>query len=185
MRIRNTNTQWGTIQQAFHWIVVVAVLCQLAVGFIFADLSPQSLLRASLFPIHTSLGLSILGLMLARLLWRGANPVPALPDTLRPWQKRLARANHGLLYLLLIGLPMGGYLLVSAHGHSIPFFGHELPPVIPENKPLQGTALFLHVTGAFILIGLVALHVAAALRHEWLLKDGVLRRMAPFFARRE
>jgi cytochrome b561 len=180
MQIRNTKSSWGAVTQVLHWLVVLAVLCQLTLGFVLGSLSSEAPLWAQLFPLHTTLGLSILSLMVLRLLWRVANPVPELPDTLAPWQKMLARANHWLFYVLLIGLPIGGYLLVSAHGSPIPFFGAQLPAAIPESESLQSRIGTLHATGAFVLIALMLLHVAAALRHAWLLKDGVLRRMTPF-----
>ena len=180
MQIRNTKSSWGAVTQVLHWLVVLAVLCQLTLGFVLGSLSSEAPLWVRLFPVHTTFGLSIFSLMVLRLLWRVANPVPELPDTLAPWQKRLARTNHWLFYILLIGMPIGGYLLVSAHGHPVPFFGAQLPAAIPESKALQGPIMTLHEIGAFVLIALIVLHVAAALRHALLLKDGVLRRMTPF-----
>jgi cytochrome b561 len=180
MQIRNTKQRWGVVTQTLHWLVVLAVLCQLTLGFVLGSVSSETPFWAELFPVHTTLGLSIFMVMVLRLLWRIANPVPELPNTLMPWQKKLARANHGLFYILLIGLPIGGYFLVSAHGHSVPFFGTQLPAAIQENEALQSRLGTMHAVGAFVLIVLVVFHVAAALRHAWLLKDGVLRRMTPF-----
>ncbi len=180
MQIRNTKSSWGAVTQVLHWLVVLAVLCQLTLGFVLGSLSSDAPLWVRLFPFHTTLGLSIFLVMALRLLWRLANPVPGLPDTLAPWQKRLARATHWLFYILLIGLPISGYLLVSAHGSPVPFFGAQLPAVIQKSEVLQSRISMLHETGAFVLITLIVLHVAAALRHALVLKDGVLRRMMPF-----
>lgn len=179
MQIRNTEQRWGAVTQTLHWLVALAVLAQLILGFALASLSGDAPGWIRLLPLHTTLGLSVLGLMVVRLLWRIANPVPLLPDTLSPWQKRLARTNHWLFYVLLIGLPLGGYLLVSAMGHRVPYFGVELPAALASNDPLARQIWIMHATGAFVLIALVALHVGAALRHAWLLRDGVLRRMTP------
>jgi cytochrome b561 len=119
--------------------------------------------------------------MVARLGWRIINPVPSLPDsTMNSWQQKLAHANHWLLYLMLIGLPLGGYMMVSLYGQPVPFFGAELPPILPENQELAGKVKTMHSLGAALIVVLVALHIAAALRHGYVLKDGVLQRMAPF-----
>jgi cytochrome b561 len=113
-------------------------------------------------------------------LWRLGNRVPLLPDTLPPWQKWLAHANHWLFYILLVGLPIAGYLVVSARGHSVPFFIWQLPPAIGKNEQLASLIMTLHASGAVALTVLIVLHVSAALRHALLLRDGVLRRMTPF-----
>jgi len=177
MNIRNTEREWGLIQLALHWALAVAAISQLVVGFRFGDLPEEDPSRANLFAIHTSLGLSIFVVMLFRLYWRLTNPVPVLPGTLSPMEKRLARANHWLFYVLLIGLPVGGYLTVSAEGHSIPFYGGELPPLLPESEALAEIIETAHVLGASLLAILIIVHVLAALRHAFMLRDGTLRRM--------
>lgn len=179
MGARNTFERWGSVQQAFHWTIAVLVITQLVVGFWFADLPKTDPQRGTLFGIHTSLGVTLLVLMLIRLGWRLANPVPSLPDTLSPLQKRLAHATHWLFYLLVIGMPIGAYIAVNANGHAVPFFGASLPILIGENKGLASFFIGAHVVGAFTLTALAALHVAAALRHEFMLKDNTLRRMTP------
>lgn len=117
--------------------------------------------------------------MLVRFAWRQANPVPDLPDTLKPFEKGIAIATHWAFYLLLIGLPIGGYLMVNAHGSAVPFFGGQLPRLIGKSEVANEVFDFLHVWGAYALMGLIALHAAAALRHEFVLKDNTLRRMTP------
>jgi cytochrome b561 len=132
-----------------------------------------------LFGVHATLGLVIFLVMLTRFVWRQANPVPALPDTLKPYEKRIALANHWAFYALITGLPFAGYLIVNAHGFAVPFFGIELPKLLQKNESFADAFLLLHVGGAFVLIALILLHVAAALRHEFVLGDNTLRRMTP------
>jgi cytochrome b561 len=180
MQIRNTRQRWGGVTQTLHWLVVLLVLSQLTVGFTLGDLPQNDPLAPKLFPVHTTLGISIFLIMVLRLLWRLGNRVPLLPDTLPPWQKWLAHANHWLFYILLIGLPIGGYLVVSGHGHPVPFFIWQLPPVIGKSERLANLIMILHASGAVVLTVLIVLHVSAALRHALLLRDGVLRRMTPF-----
>jgi cytochrome b561 len=179
MQIGNSHRVWGVVHQAMHWLVVVAVIAQLTLGFTFHDLPSTDPRKGPLFAAHATLGLIILIVMLVRLAWRQAHPVPKLPVTLSATEKKIAIANHWAFYLLLIGLPLGGYLLVNARGHSVPFFGAELPAVLAKNEFLSGLIFFVHAGGAFLLIALIVLHVAAALRHELVLKDNTLRRMTP------
>ncbi|MGC1952966.1 MAG: cytochrome b [Gammaproteobacteria bacterium] len=179
MHVTNTPYRWGAVQQTLHWFIVIAAITQLTLGFTFASLPESNSVRGTVFGAHATVGLIILAVMLARLIWRLSNPVPELPETLKPWEKRLARSTHWLLYLLLISMPIGGYLLVNAHGHDVPFFGTELPALIPANETLEEIIEVIHVAGAFSIIGLVILHVAGALRHEFILKDNTLRRMTP------
>ncbi len=125
MQVGNTTRQWGAVQQAFHWTIGILVIAQLIVGFWFGSLEPTDPSRGTMFGIHTSLGVTLLVLMLARLGWRVSHPVPVLPDTLSAMQKRLAHATHWLFYILVIGMPAGAYIAVNAHGHTVPFLRAE------------------------------------------------------------
>lgn len=179
--METTNVKgWSGGQRVLHWLIAAAALSQLYVGFTFGDMARDNPERADLFAIHASLGLSIMVAMLLRLWWRLSHPVPPLPSTLRPIERRLARANHWAFYVLLIGLPIGGYLMVGAEGYRIPFYGTSLPPLTGENEGLADAIELIHVGGATVLSLLIILHVVAALRHEFLLRDNVLRRMLGF-----
>lgn len=179
MQIQNTDRRWGAVQKALHWLVVVAVISQLSLGFVFANLPENDPRGGTYFVAHATLGLSILVLMLVRFIWRQRNSVPVLPDTLKPWQKRIALLNHWAFYLLLVGLPIGGYLMVNAHGFAVPYFSVRLPVLLSKNDALADVFMSLHIGGAILLIALILLHVAAALRHHFILKDDRLRRMTP------
>ncbi|MBL27636.1 MAG: cytochrome B [Rhodospirillaceae bacterium] len=168
---------WSGVQRGLHWLIAVAVVGQLWIGFTFGDMAEEEPRRADLFAIHASLGLSILLAMLFRLYWRVTHPVPGLPTTLQPVERCIARGTHWAFYALLIGLPVGGYLMVGAGGNNIPFYGAELPPATGENEGLSGAAEAAHGAGATLLSLLIILHIAAALRHEFMMRDNVLRRM--------
>lgn len=178
----NSSERWGLVQQSLHWLMVVLVVAQLLVGMTFGGTPVDDPLWQNLFVVHGTLGFSILMVMAARLIWRVTHPVPALPNSLTSWQQKLARANHWLLYLMLIGLPIGGYMMVSLYGQQVPFFGWDLPPILPENQELAVQVKTMHSLGAGLIVVLLTLHIAAALRHGYVLKDGVLQRMAPFLS---
>lgn len=180
MQTENTEQQWGIIQQTLHWTVVLAVAIQLVLGFNLWRMTPGNPQWDRTLPIHAGVGLTILVLMLFRLYWRRKHAVPKLPDTLSPAEKALAHATHYGLYGLLIAMPIVGYFLVSAHGQPVPFFNAQLPALIGENETLQYSLRGMHILGAITLVLLLAMHVVAALRHAWSLRDGVMERMVPF-----
>ncbi len=100
-----------------------------------------------------------------------------------PTEKWLAHANHWTFYVLLITMPIVGYLLASASGNPVYFFNAEIPALIEKNQLLQYSLRGLHFAGALVLIILMAVHVSAAMRHLWVRRDGVIQRMAPFLRR--
>lgn len=180
MQTANTEQQWGSIQRSLHWVIVVAVATQLVVGFNLWRMTPDHSQFGAIMPIHAGVGLLILFVMLFRLFWRWSHPVPKLPDTLTPLQKSLAHLTHLSLYALLITMPIVGYLLVSASGNPVPFFNAQLPAVLEPSERLAYAFRGLHLLGGITLVSLLALHIPAAMRHAWVLRDGVMERMSPF-----
>jgi cytochrome b561 len=179
MTFRNTPQRWGHIAQLLHWLIVVLIIVQFTLGLWAHDL-PVSRLKVGLLKYHKSVGITILALAIIRLAWRWLNPTPRLPDTLKPYERSLARVTHALLYLLLFAQPLTGLLMSSARGFPVSWFGFfQLPDLVPKNRALYEALLTTHGTLATLLAAVVALHVAAALKHHFVLKDDVLRRMLP------
>ncbi len=128
---------------------------------------------------HFMLGLSVLTLALVRVAVRvshRAPPITPQPPALQQWA---SKAVHLALYGLMIGMPLAGWAILSARGAPVPFFGLELPPILPSNKPLAGQIKEIHETAGTIGYWLIGLHAAAALAHHYLWKDDTLRRMLP------
>ena len=183
MAIRNTTRRWGAVAQSLHWLIAVFILAQFTLAWLFDDL-PAGAKKLTLLARHKSIGITILMLALVRLGWRWANPTPTLPDTLKPYERRLARFTHVLLYVLLLAVPLTGWLMSSARGFPVSWFGFfQLPDLIGKDKARYDLLVATHTTLAWILGGVVALHVGAALKHHFFLKDDVLRRMLPGTAR--
>jgi cytochrome b561 len=181
--LHNTTERWGTLQQLLHWGVVALVLMQLLVGMTLARTPPENPAWQSLMPFHASIGIGILITMLVRLVWRLRNPVPELPDTLTPREKQLAHMTHWLLYVTLISIPIVGWLTINAFGQSPTVLGFDLPALIAADRELGAELKTWHSAGVAVLGALLTLHIGAALRHGYVLKDGVLNRMAPFMER--
>jgi cytochrome b561 len=165
---------------ALHWLVAALVFGQLALGWWMVDLpkSPPGL-RAGWFNFHKSIGLTIGLLMLARLWWRARHRPPALPESLPRWQVLAARANHALLYACLLLMPLSGYLGSVFSGYPIKYFGIVLPQWGWASPALKELFSALHFATVCVLMALIALHVAAALKHLLINRDGVFARMWP------
>jgi cytochrome b561 len=150
-------------------------------------LTPGSSLQFDIYQLHKSLGITVLVLSMARLLWRLANPPPALPSTLRRWEAALARVTHIGFYVLMIALPLSGWMMVSASVWNIPavVFGLFTLPHLPvlgtlqDKKPVEDALKEVHEALAIGIFVLLLLHVAAALKHHFVLHDDTLARMLP------
>ena len=180
MAIRNTTDRWGAFAQLLHWVIVVLLIVQVTLASLADDL-PLGMKKLALLARHKSFGITILALAVIRLLWRWMNPTPPLPGTLKPYERALANFTHAALYILLFAMPLTGWTMSSARGFPVSWFGFiQLPDLVPKNKPLYDALLATHQTLAWVLYVVVALHVLAALKHHFMLKDNVLRRMLPF-----
>ncbi|WP_375465520.1 cytochrome b [uncultured Methylobacterium sp.] len=174
-----------------HWLIAVAVLALLAIGLAMthADLAPMR--RFQLYQGHKSVGITVLLLSLLRLGWRFSHRPPPLPAALPRIERRGAHAVHGLLYGLILGMPLVGWALVSASPFNIPtvLYGvvswPHLPVLgsLPDKAAVEAGLKLVHASGAWLLIALFLLHAGAALRHHLILRDDTLWRMLPVFSR--
>jgi cytochrome b561 len=180
MALRNTPHRWGVVAQLLHWTIVVLIIVQFTLAELADDL-PAGLKKLTLLARHKSVGITILMLAALRLAWRWTNPTPQLPDTLKPHERALARFTHFMLYALLFAQPLSGWMMSSARGFPVSWFGYfQLPDLVPKSKPLYDALITTHHTLAWVLVAVVVLHVAGALKHHFVLRDNVLRRMLPF-----
>jgi cytochrome b561 len=184
MRPLDTKTavqavRYGATAIALHWLVALLLLCGAAMGLYMVglELSPAKL---KLYSWHKWVGVSIFLVALVRVLWRLTHPAPPPPASLPAWQQRAAWQTHALLYLLLFAIPLSGWLMSSALGVQVVYFGVlPLPDLVQKDKVLGEQLKLLHLSLNVTLLLLVALHVAAALKHHLLDRDDVLRRMLP------
>ncbi|HEY6864516.1 MAG TPA: cytochrome b/b6 domain-containing protein [Burkholderiales bacterium] len=171
---------WDGLAKAFHWVMAVLIFVQIALGLMAANwhLSPTQI---RLFFWHKSIGMLILALLALRLAWRLAGRAPALPADMPAWERAAAHASHALLYLLMVALPVTGWLVNSAA--NIPFrvfYLVPLPPIVAPDKALADDLAWVH-RGLFVLLALVLVaHIGAALRHHFVKRDDVLARMLPW-----
>lgn len=180
MVLRNTQSAYGSVARTLHWLVAALLLVQFPLGFIGADL-PLGLDRLIILSRHKALGMTLLLLVLLRLLWRQANPAPALPPATSMIERRLARAVHLSFYVLLLLLPTLGWIGSSASNLSVSWFGwFVFPDLVATNPALAKLAKACHAALAWLLLAFIGLHVAAVLRHKFVHRDDVLARMLPW-----
>lgn len=171
--------RWGPVSQALHWISAALLVAIAAIGLTMEDL-PNTPDKIRIYALHKSLGLTLLAVVLLRLAWRWTRPVPADVPGLSTWMRRTAAAVHWSLYAMMLAMPLTGWLLNSAEGFPLQWFGlFNLPPLAAEGEDLADLAGDLHENGFWVLVLLTAGHVMAALYHQFFLGDGTLQRMLP------
>ncbi len=162
-----------------HWLIAVLIFGLFPVGLYMSDLalSPRKL---ELYAWHKWFGLTVLLLVVLRVLWRLTHRPPPLPDSVPRWQAHAAEALHKLLYLLIVAIPLSGWALSSAAGVQVVWWGVlPLPNLLAPDHALAHRLAELHETLNFTMAAVVAAHVGAALKHQFVDRDGVLLRMLP------
>lgn len=178
-RPRAPAPDWNAAAKSFHWGIAALILLQFVLGWLAASwrLSPTKL---DLFVWHKSIGMLILALVVLRLLNRLATRAPALPAGMPAWERAAARASHVLLYGLMLALPLSGWIVSAAAGVPFRIFWRlPLPAIVGPDRQTAEFAAAVHFALGIALVGLLVLHIGAALRHHFAQRDEVLTRMLP------
>lgn len=175
----STSTGYSAPAKLAHWLIALLILAAFPLGLYMHDL-PLSPEKLRLYSYHKWIGMTVLLLFLPRLVWRFVRqPPPLLPAPI--WQLRVAEATHWLLYLLMAAVPVSGWLMSSAKGFQLVYLGLlPIPDLIGKDKALAETLAAVHSSLAWVLIVLIGIHIAAALKHHFIDRDTTLRRMLPF-----
>jgi cytochrome b561 len=187
MKIRNDAESWGWPARVLHWAVAALIVFLLGLGFYMANFVDDLFERFALTQTHKSWGFIVFALGLARMGWRLANPVtPRDPEGVRPWEATAARLTHVAFYALMALMPLSGWLMSSAsplqdtYGiENRVFDWFVLPdPFVPGSQTLEAVFHGVHFWGGVTLAALLAVHAGAALKHHFIARDTVLRRMS-------
>jgi cytochrome b561/polyisoprenoid-binding protein YceI len=182
LQLKNSADRWGGVAKLFHWVVVILIVTQFVLAN-KAESLPLGMAKLGMLARHKSVGITILGIALLRLLWRFANRnSPPLPPNLRAHERILAYLTHHGLYLLLFALPLTGWAMSSAKNYPVSWFGigGALPNLVAPDEALFETLRTTHGVLAGVLFWLAVLHIGAALWHHFVRKDTILKRMLPF-----
>ena len=173
--------RYGTIAILFHWLVALLIIGAFTMGVVMTDMPGITPTKLKYYSWHKWAGVTILALAALRLLWRLTHLPPAYPLSMPKWQKSAANALHGMLYVLMFAVPLSGYFYTLSSGYPVVYFGVlELPVLIGPNPELKPLLKSVHYWLNMTLLASVLIHVAAALKHHFIDRDGVLRRMLPF-----
>ena len=178
MRTRPEMTaHYSRVAMWFHWTIAVLVIINLAIGLLHDAIGGM--------PAHKAIGLTVLALTVGRVAWRLAHRPPPLPAHTPAWERGAAHATHWALYLLLLAMPITGWMMVSgaATRRPLTWFGLFDLPYLPVGPAAGDAGHAAHGLLGWLMLALVVLHIAAALRHWLILRDGVFGRMAPALER--
>lgn len=174
------STKYSLTMRVLHWLIALLILGMIGVGWYMAGLPDEDPVKYDIYPVHKSIGITLLGLIVLRLLVRFVSPIPKLPNELAGWEKVLTKTTHFLLYLLMLLVPISGYLMSDFAGFPVEWFGIDVPGFVPDNMDNSENALSAHGILPYILLGLVILHILGSLKHRFIDKDkntDVLKRM--------
>lgn len=179
MPLRTEPTRWGAVAKTFHWVIALAILGNGVFGLLM-DLASTPMQKINWLALHKSIGLTVLALALLRILWRWGDGRPREEPAPR-WQQWAAHAVHLLLYVLIVALPLSGWWFNSVTGKPLQWFKlFNLPPLVAADHALRHTAHAVHEYLFWFLLLVLVAHVGAALKHHFIDRDDVLRRMWPF-----
>jgi len=169
----STTARYNRIQIILHWLIAAILIGMIGLGLFMVELPKESELpageesvRAFYFLLHKSMGITVAMLIVLRIVWRLTHKAPPLPTEIPKWQQKAASTVHGLLYLLMLAVPFSGFMQSIYSKYSTKFWGLPLPRLAEADPVLRESFSQLHVCLAFTLIALIALHIAAAIKHR-------------------
>lgn len=176
----NAQTKYSGVAMLLHWLIAVLVIVSWRIVESAEGVSREA--RGEIMGNHFAIGVVIFVLVTLRLIWRQMNPPPPAPSGHAPWERTLARIVHFAFYALLLVMPIAGWIAMSSNGGTISIWGlFELPRLpVPEDRALGRQIFELHALAGKTLLILVLVHIAGALKHTLIDKDGTLFRMLPF-----
>ena len=179
MPLVNSISKFSTVLKSLHWALFALVITQYSLITHREYFAATDVQKMNDMLLHKSFGLIVLFAGVAMLIVRRTGKRPAWPS-MKAWEKKLAGVVHIGLYLCLLVMPISGILMSQMRGYSVKFFGLTLPNLVSPNEQLSGVFHETHEITAWVLLGLVSVHIFAALFHHFIRKDNVLKRMLPF-----
>ncbi len=177
----SSRAQYSRSAIGLHWLIALLMVCGFYLGWIMTDIPGITPTKLKYFSWHKWIGVTVFALAVIRVLWRVRHKAPSMPRRISAWQRGVAHLVHFLLYALMIMIPMSGYLYSSAAGIQVVYLGIvPLPTIIGPNPALKVALGFVHIYLNYTLLALAAMHLMAALKHQFVDHDGLLARMIPF-----
>ncbi len=179
VQIKNSENRYGSIAITLHWLIAILMIGLLGLGLYMTSL-PFGLQQLQLYGWHKEYGILVLMLAVVRIIWRMRNITPTLPSSMANWEKFAAHGMHYIFYAFMFAMPMTGWMMSSAAGLPVSFFGlFILPDLVSQNENLRVILVQIHEWLGYGLIAAILGHTGAALLHHFYYKDNILRRMLP------
>lgn len=176
--LRSTDTRYGVITRILHWAVALIIIGLIWLGWWMVDLSYYDRWYNRSLELHKSLGMAALAIAAVKIAWVIYDGKPDFQESVKPWERATATATHHLFYLLMLLIPATGYVISTSAGDGISVFGlFEVPAVLPVSETLRDLATELHFWLAYATGVLVVVHAVAALKHQFVDRDGTLKRI--------
>lgn len=174
----STDTRYGGITRILHWLVALTIIGLIWLGWWMVDLSYYDSWYNRSLELHKSLGMAVLAVAAVKIAWVIYDGKPGFPSSMKSWERAAATATHHLFYLMMLLIPATGYVISTSAGDGISIFGlFEIPAVLPASETMRDIAIELHFWLAYATLALVVVHALAALKHQFIDRDGTLRRM--------
>lgn len=164
-----------------HWLIAALIVWGFALGWVMTDIPGITPTKLRYFAWHKWIGVTVLALVLVRIVWRITHAAPPLPASMPRWERVAAHAGHAALYVLMVAVPVSGYLFSSAAGIQVVYLGVlPLPVLIAPDPSLKAVLETVHVTLDYVLLAVVIVHLLAVVKHQWFDRQRILARMLPF-----
>jgi cytochrome b561 len=164
-----------------HWLIAALIVWGFTLGWVMTDIPGITPTKLRYVAWHKWIGVTVLALVLVRIVWRATHAAPPLPASMRNWERLAAHVGHAALYVLMVAVPVSGYLFSSAAGVQVVYLGVlPLPVLIDPNPTLKPVLETVHVTLDYVLLAVVIVHLAAVIKHQWFDRQRILARMLPF-----
>ncbi|MFZ0256956.1 MAG: cytochrome b [Gammaproteobacteria bacterium] len=174
----NPTVPYDALTKILHWTTAVLIIGLIGLGWYMVDLTYYDRWFNASLSAHKSIGMIALALSFLSILWRIYRGAPAPVATLKPWERVAAKTAHTFLYVMMLAIPVSGYLVSTSEGAAVSVFGwFAVPPVVKVDEGLREVAVGVHYYLAYAMSLLVAIHGAAAFKHQFIDKDGTLGRM--------
>ncbi len=178
MNLYNTKTGFGLVSKLLHWLIALGIIGLIALGWWMVGLSYYDPWYNASLELHKDFGMVVLLLVFAKFCWQVANRPPGPGAGLKPWERKASHAMHWVLYVLMLAVPVTGYMITTAAGQGVSVFGlFEVPAILPQSETARELATDIHYYFSYGAIALILGHAGAALKHHFVDKDDTLIRM--------
>ena len=176
--LRNTTETYGPVSKLNHWRIALRIIGLIWLGWYMVDLTYYHEWQKFSLMAHRALGMVVLLLAALKIAWVIGSKLPDFVGSQKPWERAAASATHHLLYLVMLLVPLTGYIISTSNGDPIPFFGwFDIPALFTAGTQVRDIAIDVHYYLAYAVAVIVLMHAAGALKHQFIVKDGTLGRI--------